>query len=407
MKLIAILGNGVVGSGVAELINKNTEDKIKISKILVKNKEKHKNDLNYEYMTDKIEDILSEDIDIIVEVMGGIYPAYDYIKRFLENKKHVVTANKDLISKHGEELLKIAKENNVKLHFEASVGGGIPIIKSINEYLAGNKIKSIKAILNGTTNFILTKMHKENISYESALKAAQELGFAEADPTSDVKGYDSARKLAILSTLSYNKKFDWEKFEVIGIDDIDEADINKANRLGCTFKLLGLSQHQDDKIYASVKPVIINKNSMFGKVDNEFNCIVVEGDSIGELMFYGKGAGKLPTATAIYSNIIDIIKTKRENSVLFNSEEALIDNNLNQKTDWYIRIQCSNRHKIMDNLCRYFGNISIENNKGPLKNEIFVTVESEYEKTINDKLDELSQTEGVNKIKKFMILNNL
>lgn len=407
MVYVSILGNGVVGSGVAELINKNIEDEIKISKILVKDAEKHKEDPNYKYITDKIDDVFNKNTNIVVEVMGGISPAYDYIKRSLENKKHVVTANKDLISKHGEELLDIAKKNDVNLYFEASVGGGIPIIKSINEYFAGNKIKSIKAILNGTTNFILTKMDKENLSYESALKSAQELGFAEADPTSDVKGYDSARKLAILSNLAYNKKFDWEKFEVTGIDEIDDIDISKANKLGCTIKLLGISKHQNDKIYASVKPVVVNKNSILGKVDNEFNSISVEGDNIGELMFYGKGAGKLPTATAVYSNILDIIKIKKEKPILFNNIEAIIDNNFNQKTNWYVRIECTNRHVVMDKMCGYFNSIYIENYKGKLENEVFATIQFEYEKTVNDKLEELSQLKGVRRIKKLMILNNI
>ncbi len=404
MITIGLLGNGVVGSGVVELVNKNKEDNIKISKILVRDVKKHENDLNYSLLTDQIEDIFKEDVDIIVEVMGGIQPAYDYIKKSLKNKKHVVTANKDLISKYGQELLKIARENNVKLYFEASVGGGIPILRPLNECLIGNKIKSIKAILNGTTNFILTKMDKEKVSYENALKVAQDLGFAETDPTSDVKGYDSARKLAILSTLAYGKKIDWEKFQVEGMDEIDEIDIKKANKIGGVVKLLGMSEIDEDKVYAKVRPAIVMKNSILGKVENEFNAILVEGDSVGELVFYGKGAGKLPTASAIYADIADIIRNKKEKPILFNETDALLENNLNKKTNWYVRIQCEDRHAVINKIAEGFKDVSIETDKCLCKNEVFSIIEGEYENSIKKKIEALMKIEGVNKVKFFMII---
>lgn len=399
---VAVLGNGIVGSGVCELINKN-DNNIKLSKILVRNLDKHKNDKNHNIITDKIEDIFGEDIDIVVELIGGINPAYEYIKKSLNNKKHVITANKDLISKYGEELLEIAYENNVKLYFEASVGGGIPIIKNLKDYLVSNEIKSIKGILNGTTNFILTKMDKEKTSYDNALKTAQELGFAESDPSSDIKGYDSARKLSILSTIAYEKKVCWESFKVEGIHDITETDIKKANELGGVIKLLGISTFEEGKVYASVRPVIITKDSEFAKINDEYNSIIVEGDSVGKLTFTGKGAGKLATATAVYSDIMDSIQNK-ENSFLFNYEKASIKNYSSEQCDWYIKINYKNSHKILSELTESFKNIDLEIHKRT--NQILVVVKSENEKYINEISDKLLQLEEVNTLRSLMVLNS-
>ncbi|WP_099191526.1 homoserine dehydrogenase [Tepidibacter mesophilus] len=402
MVSVAVLGNGVVGSGVCELINKN-DNNIKLSKVLVKNIDKHRSDKNYSIITDKIEDIFSKDIDIVVELIGGIHPAYEYIKTALKNKKHVITANKDLISKYGEELLELAYTNSVKLYFEASVGGGIPIIKNIKNYLISNEIKSIKGILNGTTNFILTKMNKEKTSYENALKSAQELGFAEFDPSSDINGYDSARKLSILSTIAYKKKVCWENFKVEGIQDITESDIKKANELGGVIKLLGISNFEDGKVYASVRPVIVNKDSEFAKINDEYNSIIVEGDSVGKLTFNGKGAGKLPTATAVYSDIIDSIQNK-ENSFLFNYEKASLESNSNTKCDWYIKINYKKSHIILNELTEHFKNLDLEINKKT--NQILVMAKSECEKYINEISDRLLQLEDVDSINSLMVLNN-
>ncbi|GAA0740932.1 homoserine dehydrogenase [Clostridium oceanicum] len=407
---IAILGNGVVGSGVAELIEKNINSiknklnkGIKISKILVKNKDKHRNSNNYRIITDKPEDILKEDVDIVVECMGGLNPAYEYIKMSLKQKKHVVTANKDLIAKHGLELLSLAKENNVKLYFEASVGGGIPILRPLKNCLIGNNVTSIKAILNGTTNFILTKMSKENLSFDKALKLAQELGFAEADPTSDIKGYDSARKLNILSNIAYNRNLDWETFKVEGIDKLDEFDILKSNRLGGTVKFIGISNIINDKIHASVRPVIVSKDSILGKVENEFNSIVIEGDSVGELAFYGKGAGKLPTASAVYADIMNVLINKKEDQLLFNKEPANLQKSFTDKKDWIVRIKVDNkdRHKIISKLSEKFNKVYIDTDDLLPKDEVFATIYSVYEKDLEENLRIFTD---INNVKTLMIL---
>ncbi|MBW5456787.1 homoserine dehydrogenase [Clostridium sporogenes] len=405
MVSIAILGNGVVGSGLVELIEKNKkesgEENISITKILVKDKNKHKNSRLFSIITEDIKEVIKENVNIVVEAIGGIEPAYGYIKTFLKNKKHIVTANKDLISKHGDELLKIAKENNVKLYFEASVGGGIPILRPMKECLVGNNVKSIKAVLNGTTNFILTKMHKEGTTFKNALITAQELGFAEFDPTSDIKGYDSARKLAILSNLAYNKKFNWESFNVEGIDNIDEYDIDMANKLGGVIKLIGISEKFQEGIYTAVKPVIISKNSILSRVENEFNCIIIEGDSIGEVAFYGKGAGKLPTASAIYADIINIINNKKEKDLLFNDEKAVIFREFPKEKDWLIRISTEDRTEVICDINKLFKKVYIYSKNCFLKKEIFAIVYNEKEKDLKNKLDNIP---NIKKLKATIIL---
>ncbi|NFQ93609.1 homoserine dehydrogenase [Clostridium sporogenes] len=405
MVSIAILGNGVVGSGLVELIEKNKkesgEENISITKILVKDKNKHKNSRLFSIITEDIKEVIKENVNIVVEAIGGIEPAYGYIKTFLKNKKHIVTANKDLISKHGDELLKIAKENNVKLYFEASVGGGIPILRPMKECLVGNNVKSIKAVLNGTTNFILTKMHKEGTTFKNALITAQELGFAEFDPTSDIKGYDSARKLAILSNLAYNKKFNWESFNVEGIDNIDEYDIDMANKLGGVIKLIGISEKFQEGIYTAVKPVIISKNSILSGVENEFNSIIIEGDSIGEVAFYGKGAGKLPTASAIYADIINIINNIKEKDLLFNDEKAVIFREFPKEKDWLIRISTEDRTEVICDINKLFKKVYIYSKNCFLKKEIFAIVYNEKEKDLKNKLDNIP---NIKKLKATIIL---
>lgn len=405
MVSIAILGNGVVGSGLVELIEKNKkesgEENISITKILVKDKNKHKNSRLFSIITEDIKEVIKQNVNIVVEAIGGIEPAYGYIKTFLKNKKHIVTANKDLISKHGDELLKIAKENNVKLYFEASVGGGIPILRPMKECLVGNNVKSIKAVLNGTTNFILTKMHKEGTTFKNALITAQELGFAEFDPTSDIKGYDSARKLAILSNLAYNKKFNWESFNVEGIDNIDEYDIDMANKLGGVIKLIGISEKFQEGIYTAVKPVIISKNSILSRVENEFNSIIIEGDSIGEVAFYGKGAGKLPTASAIYADIINIINNIKEKDLLFNDEKAVIFREFPKEKDWLIRISTEDRTEVICDINKLFKKVYIYSKNCFLKKEIFAIVYNEKEKDLKNKLDNIP---NIKKLKATIIL---
>lgn len=320
---IAILGFGTVGSGVYEVIKKNGESiKRKIGKeVLVKrildirdfpdHEEKH-------LFTKEYNDILNDDeIKIVVEVMGGVSPAYSYTKAALLNNKHVVTSNKELVATHGAELLKIAKDNNINYLFEASVGGGIPIIRPLNQCLAANEISSIMGILNGTTNYILTKMIKEGKTFDDALKKAQEKGYAERNPDADILGYDTCRKIAILSSLVYGKQVDYNLIYTEGITKITKEDILFADSLDCVIKLIGFSELKDDKVFARVSPMIIPSSNPLATVEGVFNAILVKGDSIGDCMFYGKGAGKYPTASAVVADIIDITKNIDKNNRLY------------------------------------------------------------------------------------------
>lgn len=413
MASIAVLGYGTVGTGIAELINKNKEkfkkftgEDLKISNILVRDLEKHKYKKDFDLVTDDINDIFKKSVDIVVEVMGGINPAYEYIKKSLKLKKHVVTANKDLIAEHGKELLDLADKNGVTLNFEASVGGGIPILKPLMECLVGNEIISINAILNGTTNFILTKMNKENMSYEEALKLAQELGFAEANPDSDVLGYDAARKLSILSTIAYDQKVDWRNIDTEGITNLDIEDFKYAKSKGYNIKLLAISKKENDKVYASVKPVMIKIDSELGKVENELNAIMIEGDAVGKVVFSGKGAGMLPTASSVFGDITDIIQNKNKKTLRFNEKEAVLEKNWNHNSSWFIRVKTKDRINTMCSLTSCFENCYIFTNTSSLSEEVAAVIKAPNECFLNSRIEELSSLTHVSKIKKFAILNN-
>lgn len=413
MASIAVLGYGTVGTGIAELINKNkdrfekfTGEDLQISNILVKNLEKHKNKKFFHLVTNDIEDVFNKSVDIVVEVMGGINPAYEYIKKALKLKKHVVTANKDLIAEHGKELLDLADKNGVTLNFEASVGGGIPILKPLMECLVGNEIVGIKAILNGTTNFILTKMFKENMNYNEALKLAQELGFAEANPDSDVLGYDAARKLSILSTIAYNRKVDWKNIDINGITDIDKEDFKYAKLKGYNIKLLAISKKVDDKVYASVKPVMLKADSELGKIDDELNAIMIEGDAVGKVVFSGKGAGMLPTASSVFGDITDIIQNKNKKILKFNETEAVIQDNWNDNSSWLIRVTTKDRIDTMCSLSESFDNCHIFANTSSKTGEVAAIVKAPNEQFLNSRLEKLSLLNHVGNVKKFIILNN-
>lgn len=314
MKKIAILGFGVVGSGVAEVL---TENKTLIEKKLGESIEiKYILDLRdfpgSPFADKVIHDfniILNDsEISIVAEMMGGSHPAYDFSKAALLAGKNVVTSNKEVVARFGTELLTIAKENNVRYLFEASVGGGIPIIRPINNDLVSNEITSIDGILNGTTNYILTQMNENGTSFADALKDAQAKGYAEADPTADVEGLDAARKIVILSSLSFGKCISPENISCRGISEITTADFEIAKALGYTIKLIGHAEKIDGKIYASVSPRFVPISSPLAHVSDVYNGILVGANMLDKVLFYGKGAGKLPTASAVVADIMDIVE---------------------------------------------------------------------------------------------------
>lgn len=311
---IAVLGYGTVGSGVVEVINTNHAS---INK-------KAGQDINIKYVLDLrdfpgdpiqekiVHDyniILNDDeIDIVVEVMGGVEPAYTFVKSALERGKSVATSNKELVAKHGSELIALAKEKNINFLFEASVGGGIPIIRPLNQSLTADEICEITGILNGTTNFILSKMRQEGSDFEDVLKEAQALGYAERNPAADVEGYDACRKIAILSSLAYGRQVDYEDVYTEGITNITAKDIAFAEHFGYAIKLLGSSKRVDGQIYCMVAPALVTETNPLYSVNGVFNAIFVNGNVLGDVMFYGRGAGKLPTASAVVSDIVDEVK---------------------------------------------------------------------------------------------------
>lgn len=412
MAVIAMLGYGVVGSGVAELISKNKDkfknrlnEELEISNILVRNIEKYAGSKNKNLLTDNIEDIFRKRVDIVVEAMGGLNPSYEYVKRALKMKKHVVTANKDLIAEYGNELLNLANQNGVTIHFEASVGGGIPILKSMNDCLVGNEIESIECILNGTTNFILSKMNHENMDYQDALKLAQKLGFAEANPDSDVKGYDAARKLSILSTIAYNKRVYWKDMKIEGITCIDQEDFRYAKMEGCSIKLLGISKKYNDHVYASVRPVMIKENSVLGRIEDEYNAILVKGDAVGDVMFSGKGAGMFPTASSVFADIADIIMHKDE-VISLNDEKAEVNKNWDSEGNWLLRVKTNDRIKVIESITDNFRNSYIFSNAvSKDENEVAAFVKAESECEIDKYVEAVKQSEFVESIKKLLILD--
>lgn len=312
---IGILGLGTVGTGVAkilltqqELLKTRTSLTFKLKSIADVNWTV-KRDLNLEgiqCLTDADQILADPEIDIVVETIGGYEPAFSYICRALRNRKHVVTANKALIATRGRELFKIAKENGVDLLFEASVGGGIPIIKGLREGLIANKIESIYGILNGTSNYILTRMHQEEMEFAEALKEAQAKGFAEADPTLDVGGGDAAHKLTILASLATSGMVDFDSLYVEGITSITKLDINFAKSFGYTIKLLAVFRALANGLDLRVHPTLIPNNHLLAAVNKELNAVFVKGDFVGNTMFYGPGAGERPTGSAIVSDIVDL-----------------------------------------------------------------------------------------------------
>ena len=329
---VAVLGYGTIGSGVVEVLQTNTEviaqragEEIAVKYIL------DLRDFPGDPNADKIVhdyDIIDkdEDVQVVVECMGGVEPAYTFVKRALLNGRSVATSNKELVAKHGAELIAIAHEKNINFLFEASVGGGIPIIRPLVQCLTADVIEEVSGILNGTTNYMLTRMKEEGISFEEALKEAQEKGYAELHPEADVEGYDACRKIAILSSLAYERYFDFEDIYTEGITKITPEDMEYAAKLGRTIKLLGTSRRlADGTCYAMVAPFMLGQNSPLYSVNDVFNAVFVHGNMLGDAMFYGSGAGKLPTASAVVGDIVDAAKHLHVNIVTnWNSTPAVL-----------------------------------------------------------------------------------
>ncbi len=312
MAKAAILGFGTVGSGVFEILkNKNLElaagEKIEVGYIL--DIREFDDEEVKEYLVNDFEIIANDkEVKVCAEVMGGLHPAYEFTKRLLENGVSVVTSNKELVATYGAELLEIAKENNASYMFEASVGGGIPVIRPMGICTKANDILRIAGILNGTTNYILNEMFAKGKDFSDALADAQEKGYAERNPAADVEGHDACRKLAILSSMAWGKFVDYNEIPTEGITKITLDDVKYAEKLNCVIKLIGYSEKVDDKIYARVAPMLVPNEVILSGVNDVFNAVMVRGDSLGDAMFYGRGAGKLPTASAVVADVIDCVR---------------------------------------------------------------------------------------------------
>ncbi len=311
---IAILGFGTVGSGVYEILKKNGDligrranEEISIKYIVeLRDFSSHPDAALF---TNNYNTVLDDkEVSVVVEMIGGVNVAYNFTKSAILAGKNVVTSNKALVAAHGAELFALAKENGVHYLYEASVGGGIPIIRPIGNCLAANRIKRVMGILNGTTNYILTKMIEEGRSFDKALSEAQQKGYAEADPSADIEGHDTCRKIAILSSLIFGKNVDYTRISTEGINTIEPEDVEYAQALDCSIKLIGMARIGEDKVFARVSPMLISNDNPLAGVSDVYNAVMLTGDSVGDVMLYGSGAGKLPTASAVVSDIIDIAR---------------------------------------------------------------------------------------------------
>ena len=361
---IAVLGYGVVGSGVVEvlrmnkgIIDANAGKKVRIKYVL--DIIDFPNDPVQEFIVHDFDTILNdEEVDIVVEAMGGLEPAYTFVKQALLYKKHVCTSNKALVAEYGNELIKYAKENNVSFLFEASCGGGIPIIRPLNTAMVADDISSIVGILNGTTNYILTHMEKESLSFDDVLREAQRLGYAEKNPASDIEGTDTCRKLAILSSIAYDNYFDYKEIKTEGITNIDINDMLYAKAIDKKIKLLGFSKKEDgENTFAIVAPFLISNNNPLYNVNDVLNAILVYGNAVNDVMYYGSGAGKLPTASAVVSDIVEIAKNiDRHIPLRWNSEKLELSDIKDIKFRYFVRIK-GNKNEMQDELEHIFGSL--------------------------------------------------
>lgn len=368
---VAMLGMGVVGSGVAEALFQKSDSltnqigaNVDLKLILVRDKSKSRSfDVSPSLFTDNFDEIIErDDVDIVVEVMGGEHPALEFILAALKAGKHVVTANKEVMAKHGPEIFDIARKRDVRVLFEASVAGGTPVVSPLMRDLVANEVNGIKAIINGTTNYMLTRMSTENIDYETVLKEAQELGYAEPDPTNDVEGIDAAYKLAILSTLGFRAQVKDDDVFCEGITGLSAKDFQYADELGYTIKLLAVSSRTNGEVQARVHPALVEKDQMLAKVDGVLNAIEIETDLTGRVLFHGPGAGSMPTSSAIVADIINIGRNIAGNAAFLDpvrlSETIKVQSISDLQTKYYLRLEAKDEPGVLAQI----GSALAENN---------------------------------------------
>lgn len=400
MVKIAIMGHGVVGSGVSEVlcthaesIAKRAKEEIDI-KYILDLRDFPENPLQERFIKSFETIEKDEEVRIVVETMGGLNPAYDYVKRCLLAGKSVVTSNKELVAARGAELLKIAQKNNLNFLFEASVGGGIPIIRPMSQCLAANDVVGIAGILNGTTNFILTKMIREGMEFSEALALAQKLGYAERDPSADIEGHDACRKICILASLAFGKHVYPQQVHTEGISKISLSDVEYAEIWGGVIKLIGrVKKAENGKLEIIVCPMMLSRESQLANVDDVFNGIMVRGDATGDVVFYGKGAGKLPTASAVVADVIDCVKHFRARKYLYweDGSPDYVEDYKQYDTAVYVRVNAENTALAMENAAAVFGEITKLYRKSAPKDEFaFVSIKMP-EHEIDAKLERLEK----------------
>jgi homoserine dehydrogenase len=404
---IAVMGFGVVGSGTVELLDKNKD--------IIENRCGQEIEVKYildlrdfpdspyrDKLTKNFDDILNDpEITVVAELMGGKTFAYDYTKRLLQKGISVVTSNKELVATYGAELLKIAKENGCNYLFEASVGGGIPIIRPLHQCLAANRFSRIAGILNGTTNYILTKMIYDQKSFDEALAQAQSLGYAEKDPSADVDGHDATRKLCILGSLAFGKHIYPEYIHCSGIREITLDDVEYAENAGYAIKLIGLIENTESGIVATVCPRLVSINNPLSGVNDVFNAIMVTGDAVGEVLFYGRGAGKLPTASAVVGDIIDAVKHKGKEIISLNWSDSdsrdFIRRYKTAPVRIYARIRAVNADRLKELITGLFGYVDFIPRKHRSENELAFITPMMIESEIDERLAEISKSAELKK----------
>lgn len=413
---IGLLGSGTVGTGVYKLVESQREEmphkigaNLSVKKILVRDKTKKREGIDQSLLTDRFEDIIKDgDIQIVVEVMGGIEPARTYINAALKAGKHVVTANKDLIAEHGKELLDAASEHGCDLLFEAAVAGGIPILRPLKQCLAGNHLSEVMGIVNGTTNFILSKMTEEGMEFSDALMLATELGYAEADPTADIEGYDAGRKVAIMASIAFNSRVTFSDVYTEGITKITSRDIAYAKEMGCTIKLLGVAKNTLEGIEVRVHPMLIPSSHPLAKVDDSFNAVFVHGDAVDDAMFYGRGAGEQPTASAIMGDVIDVARNIQfhcNGRISCTCYKELPIKKINEiESKYFLRMQVEDRAgvlaKIADTLGKHNVSISqvIQKNSRDNMAELVVITAKVKEQNFSDALADIAEMKTTKKV---------
>lgn len=412
---VGLLGLGTVGTGVVRIVEGHREDllsqtgsPIEIAKILVQDKSKARSiSVSEDKLTESARDVIENpEIQVVIEVMGGIETAKSYILEALERGKHVVTANKDLMALHGPEILAKAAEKGCDVYYEASVAGGIPIIRTLIEGFSSDRITKIMGIVNGTTNYILTKMSQEGAAYEDVLKEAQALGYAEADPTSDVEGLDAARKMAILGTLGFHVNVALADVGVKGISGVSKEDIAYAKRLGYEVKLLGIAERQDDQISVSVQPTMVRTSHPLASVNGVFNAVYVYGEAVGETMFYGPGAGEMPTATSVVADLVAVVRNLnlgingRQVFVPYKEKKLKTDEQIASK--FFIRLHVADKAGVLAQITNIFAgeDVSLESvvqqpNATTPHAEIIIITHSASQAAVNRVLGAFGDMKGI------------